>query len=68
VPIFVQRYGAFFSTQEGILRTLALLHRRRNCGQLEIETYTWDVLPLDLKADLQVSISREYEWVLDVLG
>jgi hypothetical protein len=34
---------------------------------LEIETYTWDVLPGGLKIDLLESIGREYEWVLGVL-
>ncbi len=32
---------------------------------LEIETYTWDVLPAGLKMDLADSIAREYEWVLE---
>jgi hypothetical protein len=35
---------------------------------LEIETYTWDVLPLALKHDLLESIDREYRWVLAELA
>ena len=35
---------------------------------LEIETYTWDVLPAGLKMDVVESIGREYEWVLSELG
>jgi hypothetical protein len=35
---------------------------------LEIETYTWDVLPPDLKLDLSASIRREYEWVLNAFA
>ena len=65
-PIFVERYATFGSTQEEIRRTFALLHQRRFTQHLEIETYTWDVLPPDLKRDLFDSISREYEWALDV--
>ena len=34
---------------------------------LEIETYTWDVLPARLKIDLLESIAREYDWVLGCL-
>ena len=34
---------------------------------LEIETYTWDVLPPALKIDLLDSIAREYDWVLETL-
>jgi hypothetical protein len=30
----------------------------------QIETYTWDVLPPEMKLDVSTSIQREYEWVL----
>jgi sugar phosphate isomerase/epimerase len=63
VPIFVQRYGALRSSQEHLERCI----RRVRTSHLEIETYTWDVLPADLKASSVDSIAREYEWVLDVL-
>jgi sugar phosphate isomerase/epimerase len=64
VPIFVDRYGALESTQEQLEQCI----RRVRTSHLEIETYTWDVLPADLKASSVDSIAREYEWVLDVLG
>jgi sugar phosphate isomerase/epimerase len=64
VPIFVERYGALESTQEHLRRCI----ERVRTSHLEIETYTWDVLPADLKASSVDSIAREYEWVLDVLG
>jgi hypothetical protein len=67
-PLFVETYGTFRSTREWIVRTFDELHRRRSCRILEIETYTWDVLPPDLKQDLTESIAREYEWVLETLG
>ena len=67
-PLFVERYGPFGSTRASIVETLAELQRRRTCRILEIETYTWDVLPPDLKLDLSESIAREYEWVLSILG
>jgi hypothetical protein len=47
-------------------RVLALVRERRLTPHLEIETYTWDVLPPALKADLLESIGREYAWALDV--
>ncbi len=35
---------------------------------LEIETYTWDVLPAHLKTgDITEYVSREIEWVRDTL-
>ncbi len=68
VPIFVEKFDPLLSTQDDILRTFELLRERRFTGHLEIETYTWDVLPPALKRDLLDSITREYEWVLDVLS
>jgi sugar phosphate isomerase/epimerase len=67
-PLFVERYGQFGSTRGSIIETLAEVRRRRLCRVLEIETYTWDVLPPDLKLDMTDSIAREYEWVLSTLG
>jgi sugar phosphate isomerase/epimerase len=63
VPIFVERYGALRSSQDHLERCI----RRVRTSHLEIETYTWDVLPPELKASSVDSIAREYEWVLDVL-
>jgi hypothetical protein len=37
-------------------------------SHLEIETYTWDVLPPSLKIGLLPSIVREYEWVMNEVG
>lgn len=64
VPIFVERYGALESTQDHLRRCI----ERVQTPHLEIETYTWDVLPAGMKASSVDSIAREYEWVLDVLG
>jgi hypothetical protein len=68
VPIFIDRYAdhntTFQSTQDTIVETLELLTKRRFCQHVEIETYTWSVLPEDLRKDLLDSITREYEWVL----
>jgi hypothetical protein len=66
VPIFVDRYATFGSTQDELRRVLALVRERRLTPHLEIETYTWDVLPQALKVDLLESIGREYAWALDV--
>jgi sugar phosphate isomerase/epimerase len=68
VPIFLEGYGELESTQDHLRRTIELVRERGASSQLEIETYTWDVLPADLKASSVDSIAREYEWVLDVLG
>ena len=64
VPIFVKDYGVLQSTQDDIRDVLNLLGSRPFTNQMEVETYTWDVLPTPLKLDLADSIEREIQWVL----
>ncbi|MBN3940461.1 metabolite traffic protein EboE [Nostoc sp. NMS9] len=64
VPIFIHDYQILQSTQDDIATVLHLLQTNNACSHLEIETYTWDVLPSEIKIDLLTSIQREYEWVL----
>jgi hypothetical protein len=67
VPIFVHDYQLFQSTQNDIVNVLKLLQNNHFCNHLEIETYTWEVLPDEMKLDLSASIQREYEWVMNKL-
>ncbi|MBG1269141.1 metabolite traffic protein EboE [Nostoc sp. WHI] len=68
VPIFIRDYQILQSTQDDIATVLRLLQTNNACSHLEIETYTWDVLPSEMKIDLLTSIQREYEWVLKELA
>lgn len=65
VPLFVENYGVLQSTQDDIREVLRLQAERHVTNQLEVETYTWDVLPTELKADIVDSIERELKWVLN---
>lgn len=66
VPIFIRDYQKLLqSTQDDILKVFQVLRANPVCPHLEIETYTWDVLPPPMKIDLLTSIQREYEWVLN---
>ncbi|BAZ49107.1 hypothetical protein NIES4103_17180 [Nostoc sp. NIES-4103] len=67
VPIFIRDYQILESTQDDIATVLKLLQTNNACQHLEIETYTWDVLPAEMKIDLLTSIQREYEWVLNII-
>ena len=67
VPIFVSNYHLFKSTQEHIEKLLQLLPNVAT-HHLEIETYTWEVLPPEMKLDILTSIEREYQWVLSVIS
>jgi len=67
VPIFLEKFDKLFSTQDQILNVIAYLKEEQFSEHLEIETYTWDVLPENLKANLSDSIIREMEWLLPKL-
>jgi sugar phosphate isomerase/epimerase len=68
VPLFAADYDGLGSTQAYVKRVLDLAVRAPFTTHLEIETYTWDVLPGGLKVDLGESIRREYDWVLSAIG
>ena len=68
VPIFIRNYQIFESTQAHIEKLLQLLPNNSVGHHLEIETYTWEVLPPEMKLDISTSIEREYQWVLSVIG
>ncbi|MEB8330376.1 metabolite traffic protein EboE [Flavobacteriaceae bacterium KMM 6897] len=63
VPIFLEMFDDLYSTQDQILSTLAYLEEHFITEHLEVETYTWDVLPETLKVDLGQSIIRELMWL-----
>ncbi len=63
VPIFVEKFNQLFSTQDQILKVIAYIKENEVSKHLEIETYTWDVLPATLKTDLLQGIVREIQWL-----
>lgn len=67
VPIFTQTYDQLVSTQKDIIETLKVWKSKNFTNHLEVETYTWDVLPSDMRTDLVSSITRELNWVKDTL-
>ncbi len=67
VPIFAADLGGLSTTRPELQATLDLLLLRPFCDHVEIETYTWDVLPPALRLDLPQSLLREYQWVLGAM-
>jgi hypothetical protein len=63
VPVFLEDYGRVASTQSDILEVLEYLKTNKITDHLEVETYTWDVLPEGMNIDIQSSIIRELSWV-----
>ena len=63
VPVFLDDSVAFREHASAI-EERSRSSRARLSRQLEIETYTWDVLPAELKhGDIVEYVSRELEWV-----
>jgi sugar phosphate isomerase/epimerase len=68
VPLFTEQYGSLSSNQQTNRDVLSAVAKSEITSHLEIETYTWDVLPPALKMDLLPSIAREYQWVMNEVG
>lgn len=65
VPIFLESYGELDSTQKDILDVIELHKAEPRTNHIEVETYTWGVLPKSLQAPIEESIARELNWLLD---
>jgi hypothetical protein len=67
VPLFVSSYGVLQSTQADIEKVLSIHDHNMFTFHLEIETYTWEVLPDDMRLPANESIIREMQWVIDII-
>ncbi len=69
VPIHAEPEMLFGTTRDHILGVLDLLGNDPSlCAHLEMETYTWEVLPSSLhSADVVDQLEREYRWCLEKL-
>jgi len=64
VPVFRDDIGAFATTQDYLKAVLARQRREPVTRQLEVETYTWGVLPeAERQGDPAAEIAREMQWV-----
>jgi hypothetical protein len=64
VPVFLNDLGAFGTTRFALEQALAFHKKKPLSPHLEIETYTWDVLPDHLKTgDIVEYVTRELDWV-----
>jgi len=68
VPLFFATDGLLSSTADLLTGDFADALAAGATDHLEIETYTFDVLPADLRADdVTESIAREYQWVREMV-
>jgi len=68
VPVFTGNYNGIYSTSEEIKKVFEHLKKNQFTNHLEIETYTWDILPEPMKSEITDSIEKEYKWVLENLS
>ncbi len=65
VPVFLESFGLLHTTQHHIAECFELL-RGSQVKHWEVETYAWNVLPVELQAPtLAEGIARELQWVKD---
>ena len=68
VPLFLSDLGAIGSTRADLVSTLAALRQKTRSSHLEVETYTWDVLPDDLRTGSKAAdIAREISFCMKEL-
>ncbi|MGY3214397.1 metabolite traffic protein EboE [Mucilaginibacter sp. HD30] len=67
VPIFTEEFGLLQSTQSDIAEVLQINKNKPFSTHLEVETYTWGVIPDEKKLPINDSIARELNWVKGIL-
>lgn len=67
VPLFMERYDVLQSTQADIKTVLGIQQKDPFTKYMEVETYTWEVLPAATRLPIDQSISRELLWVTELL-
>ncbi len=65
IPLHAAPEAPFSSTIQHTIDTLTYLTENPDtCSHLEMETYTWGVLPDDLQAPIEDQLTAEHLWVL----
>jgi hypothetical protein len=67
VPIAEKKFGDLESTQDAITEVLELQKKSPFTHQMEVETYTWEVIPGQLKLPIEQSIIKELNWAKSIL-
>ncbi len=66
VPVFQARYGRFENTQADLAALLRILKAEPLSPHLEVETYTWEVLPEEYRREgIVASVARALQWVVE---
>lgn len=69
IPLYAEPQGVLSSTASVLAETCQVLRERCFTDHAEVETYTWDVLPPELReGDVNASVARELRVARDLLG
>ena len=69
VPVFMDKLPVLNTTQDFLAEILSLHKRAAISPHLEVETYTFDVLPEELRrVDVAEAVARELDWVMHRLS
>ncbi len=69
VPLFREHLGPFRNTQPWLRTLLDVVRTTPVSPHLEVETYTWDVLPPEFRQEpIVTAIARELAWVRERLA
>jgi sugar phosphate isomerase/epimerase len=69
VPLHAAPGAPFLDTRDHLTSALDWLKEHPGaCTHLEMETYTWEVLPQPMRLPIEDQLVREYEWTLDALA
>ncbi len=68
VPLFRETFGPLRNSAQFLRALLSMQATESLSRHLEVETYTWDVLPEEFRAEpIDDAIARELRWTLDAL-
>jgi hypothetical protein len=68
VPVDADRLGPLATTRPAVIEALAAIAKLKYAPHLEVETYTWNVLPGAQEVDLVDGLSRELQATTKLLG
>jgi hypothetical protein len=68
VPVDAERIGPLETTRADLIKGLAAVTKLAYAPHLEVETYTWNVLPGGDKPDLVTGLARELSATRDLLA
>jgi hypothetical protein len=69
VPLHASPGAPFNDTRDHLVGALDWLKAHRGaCAHLEMETYTWEVLPQPMRLPIEDQLVREYRWTLEALA